>query len=180
LHHDQGLPLDSTSTQSGFNTVTSLQVPQEPVDLRRLSVNSLLASPLAAPYQNTRSSDTTGSSWQTQQQNLPQEDTVWGIDRGFKDLDIGKNDDANAISGASPVAMRDHFDLVLDNDGQNQPTEFGFGTTANDTAFKEGGYYDKPVSVSIPRILEPLPSKLLENRMNLLVSNSGFMFGGIS
>jgi hypothetical protein len=47
--------------------------------------------------------------------------------------------------------------------------EFGFGMKEN-PAFETGAYYDKPVHVSIPRALEPLPSRLLENPMNLLVS----------
>jgi hypothetical protein len=109
--------------------------------------------------------------WTIPYQDLYQDTITYGIDRGFKDLDIGKNDDANAISGSSPIAMRDHLELVLDEEGEFLPVEFGFGMeTFNSTAFENGGYYDKPVPVCIPRALEPLPSKLLENPMNLLVS----------
>ena len=55
-------------------------------------------------------------------------------------------------------------------DGEYIPVEFGFGMQTNDTAFERGGYYDKPVQILIPRILEPLPQILLDNPMNLLVS----------
>ena len=104
-----------------------------------------------------------------QYQDFYQDTITYGIDRGFKDLDIGKNDDLNAISGSSPVAMRDHLDLVIDEEGELLPVEFGFGMETNSSVFENGGYYDKPVAIQIPRILEPLPNKLMENHMNLLV-----------
>ncbi|KAF8847856.1 hypothetical protein BDZ45DRAFT_709511 [Acephala macrosclerotiorum] len=138
----------SDRVEGHYKIATGLVV--EP-DLRRLSVSSLLSGPPGIPYQNDYYQDT----------------TTWGIDRGFKDLDIGKNDDANAISGSSPVAKRDHLEFVLDDEGHTPP-EFGFGMETNNTALDSGNYYDKPVAINIPRVLEPLPNKLLENPMNLL------------
>lgn len=161
-HSDDGYKFHSTKV--------SPLVTQDSPDLRRLSVSSLLSGPPGIPYPNGPSSNSEVQSWGEQYQDIYQDTTTWGIDRGFKDLDVGKNDDTNAISGSSPVALRDHLDLVLDEDGSFMPVEFGFGTETHDTAFETGGYYDKPVAICIPRAMEPLPSKLLENPMNLLVS----------
>jgi len=141
-----------------------------PDNLRRLSVSSLLSGPPGMPCQSDRSSGGSSHSvqdWSLQLNDPYQDTTTYGIDRGFKDLDIGKNDDANAISGSSPASVRDHLDLSVKNGGEASPVEFGFGTE-NDTSFEDGVYYNKPVAICIPRILEPLPSKLLENPMNLL------------
>lgn len=66
--------------------------------------------------------------------------------------------------------MRDHLDFVLDEASSETPAEFGFGMKTHSPAIEEVGYYDKPVPVTIPKLLEPLPDKLLENPMNLLVS----------
>jgi hypothetical protein len=123
-----------------------------------------------APRSNPEAQD-----WDVQYQDVYQDTTTWGVDRGIKDLDIGKNDDMNAITGVSPVALRDHLELVLDQDGELIPVEFGFGMETNNTAFENGGYYDKPVPICIPKALEPLPSKLLENPMNLLVNSVPFL-----
>lgn len=170
-------PLTPASSHSddgykSYGTKLSPLVTQDSPDLRRLSVSSLLSGPPGIPYPNGPSSNSEVQSWGEQYQDIYHDTTTWGIDRGFKDLDIGKNDDTNAISGSSPVAMRDHLDLVLDEDGSFMPVEFGFGTETHDTAFETGGYYDKPVAICIPRALDPLPSKLLENPMNLLVSST--------
>jgi hypothetical protein len=173
-----GGPLTPASSHSddGYKNSSKLSphAPQESPDLRRLSVNSLLSGPPGMPYSsdrtNTPRSNPEIQDWSVQYQDFYQDTITYGIDRGFKDLDIGKNDDLNAISGSSPVAMRDHLDLVIDEEGELLPVEFGFGMETNNTAFENGGYYDKPVAIQIPRILEPLPNKLMENHMNLLVS----------
>jgi hypothetical protein len=60
-----------------------------------------------------------------------------GVDRGFPDLDIGKNDDANAITGGSPVTKREHIDF----ESNIVPSEFGFGVQAKDTNFEKNDYY---------------------------------------
>jgi hypothetical protein len=89
------------------------------------------------------------------------------------DLDIPKNDDANAIMIFSPPASREN--TMNDNGSRRQSTadsdfaeQFGFGSRARDIAFEPGGYYAKPVPIKIPQALEPLPDTLLQNKMNLL------------
>ena len=69
-------------------------------------------------------------------------------------MDLGKNDDANALSGVrsgpkSGKANGPERELKASHD--------------------QGGYYSKPVSVRIPRALGTLPPKLTENPMNMLV-----------
>jgi hypothetical protein len=72
-----------------------------------------------------------------------EEMTTWGVDRGFCDLDVGKNDDLNAITGASPVTKRAHLNLSHKGDSDNGPIEFGFGVQAKDTVFEKSDYYAK-------------------------------------
>jgi hypothetical protein len=180
-----GTPLTPASSLSDdgytkpYVTRTSPHGAQESPDLRRLSVSSLLSGPPGMAPHNDRihapRSNPEVQDWDVQYQDVYQDTTTWGIDRGIKDLDIGKNDDMNAITGVSPVALRDHLELVLDQDGELIPVEFGFGMETNNTAFENGGYYDKPVPICIPKALEPLPSKLLENPMNLLVDSVPFL-----
>ncbi|KAF7906784.1 hypothetical protein EAF00_001062 [Botryotinia globosa] len=138
---------------------------------RRLSVNSLLSGPLdGTPSEqpsNDRGWDYQSQDWTPYMHDVYQDTETWGIDRGLMDLDIGKNDDINAISESSPELLGIHQDFDLDNGGELSPMEFGFGMEINETAL-EVGYYDKPVSICIPRVLQPLPAKLLENPMNLL------------
>ena len=171
-----GTPLTPASSHSddGYKLYPSKASPHDSPDLRRLSVSSLLSGPPGMSHQNERSSGAQSNSevqdWSLELRDVYQDTITWGIDRGFKDLDVGNNDDMNAITGSSPVAMRDHLDLIIDEGGESIPIEFGFGMETNDTAFANGGYYDKPVAICIPRALEPLPNKLLENPMNLLVS----------
>lgn len=144
---------------------SSPYVAQEAPDLRRLSVNSLLSGPPGMPHLISRGHAPRSIPEEQDQKDITQDIIEYGIDRGTKDLDYPKNDDANAITGVSPVSRRAHLDLVLRGD-ESKYLEFGFGDSIS--AFEEGGYYYTPVTVSIPRILEPLPSKLLENPMNLL------------
>lgn len=137
----------------------------------RLSVNSLLSGPLdGTPSEqpsNGRGWDYQSQDWTPYMHDVYQDTETWGIDRGLVDLDIGKNDDINAISESSPKLLGHHRDFDLDNGRELSPMEFGFGMEINETAL-EVGYYDKPVSICIPRVLQPLPAKLLENPMNLL------------
>ncbi|KAL2072683.1 hypothetical protein VTL71DRAFT_12026 [Oculimacula yallundae] len=134
-------------------------------DLRRLSVNSLLSGPpgMPAPRSIPDSQDWTG-----QYQDMVSDTVTWGIDRGFKDLDFGKNDDINAISGSSPLLSRAHLEYTIDEDGTSDPIEFGFGMETNNSAFASGSYYDKPVTIRIPGCYGDLPAKLRNHPMNLL------------
>ena len=93
------------------------------------------------------------------------ETETYGTDRGHPDLDMPRNNDAIAITGASPSEHSD-FDAWLN---ESEPMlEFGFGLENKDQVFAKGGYYSSPVTIKIPRKLEPLPRILSENPMNLL------------
>ena len=41
--------------------------------------------------------------------------TFYGIDRGFTDFDLGKNDDQNAITGLSPLLSREYVETPLED-----------------------------------------------------------------
>lgn len=130
-------------------------------DLRRMSVHSLLS---AGNHQHL-----SPSNWDLLPSH-PNGPKLYGIDRGLPDLDVGKNDDDNAIgTGYTPLSQRDRIDTPegeFDNDLFS--TEFAFGFENTDTKGENKGYYDKPVEIYIPQYLEPLPAKLLKNPMNLL------------
>lgn len=74
-----------------------------------------------------------------------------GLDRGFPDLDVPQNNDDSAIKPRSSN----------DQDILKYPFNGGVGTH----------HYDFPLSIDIPRSLNPLPSTLKENPMNLLYFN---------
>ncbi|KAF3016860.1 hypothetical protein E8E14_012070 [Neopestalotiopsis sp. 37M] len=136
-------------------------------DLRRMSVHSLLSGPErlqddASSYQHSSPGDLLPS-----HQNGPK---LYGIDRGLPDLDLGKNDDDNAIgTGYTPLSQRDRIETP---EGEFETdlfsTEFSFGFEATDIKGEAKAYYDKPVEIYIPQYLEPLPSSLTKNPMNLL------------
>jgi hypothetical protein len=69
--------------------------------------------------------------------------STWGVDRGFRDLDVGKNDDANAITGASPVTKQDYLSFSHDGDFNYGLLEFGFGVQTTYTALEKNNYYAK-------------------------------------
>lgn len=146
---------------------------------RRLSVGSLLSGPLegtsSEQHNNGREWDYQTQDWTPYMHDVYQDTETWGVDRGLVDLDVGKNDDANAISESCLAFNSTRQEFDVDNGGESSPIEFGFGMENNETAL-DVGYYDKPVSISIPRALRPLPAKLLENPMNLLVSVSDLDF----
>lgn len=119
-----------------------------PPDLRRLSVQSLLAGP-------------PGDNPQARQYPIRDEEyTTYGFDLGYPDLDTPRNDDLNAIAIFSPPRG------AMDIDGD---TPYGrVEPRAKDMAFEKGGYYAEPVPIKISKSLEPLPPLLLESPMNLL------------
>ncbi|KAI1415712.1 hypothetical protein F5Y13DRAFT_156665 [Hypoxylon sp. FL1857] len=138
---------------------------------RRLSVNSLLSAPpgpQSLQDENT-SRARAGLPPIDTRARVPTEATYYGIDRGFPDHDLGRNDDITAISGASPLLQREFMDTPFGEPGDDMVwTEFGFGVETNEFNDEDGGYYSKAVQIYIPRNLEPLPSKLTDNPMNLL------------
>ncbi|KZF26826.1 hypothetical protein L228DRAFT_258196 [Xylona heveae TC161] len=148
-----------TGALSGLSPYTNQPSP----DLRRLSVHSLLSGP--------QKGENPGFAQHISSVVSPGEDEsiTYGFDCGAPDLDVNKNDDVNAITSFSSTES-DILDIVPNTfeDDFYSFIEFGFGIQAKDAAFESGGYYSKPVPVKIPRSLEPLPSLLLDNRMNLL------------
>ncbi|KAI1399963.1 hypothetical protein F4819DRAFT_497682 [Hypoxylon fuscum] len=137
---------------------------------RRLSVNSLLSAPpgpQALQDENT-SRARAGLPPLDTRTRLSTEATYYGIDRGFPDHDLGKNDDLTAISGSSPLLQREFTDPPFGEPDDLAWHEFGFGVETTEFIDEEGGYYSKPVSIYIPRNLEPLPSRLMDNPMNIL------------
>ena len=96
----------------------------------------------------------------------------YGLDRGFPDMDLPINNDDLALNGITPTitAATGYSFLKAEDaiDEPNNPSEFGFGLNAPNSAHGEGGYYAKPVPVAIPRSLGHLPATLRENPMNLL------------
>ena len=93
------------------------------------------------------------------------ETETYGHDRGLADFDIPRNNDAMAISGMSPS---EHSDFGSWLETEFEDSSFGFGTASREQVFAKGGYYSSPVPIKIPRKLEPLPTTLSENPMNLL------------
>lgn len=142
----------------------------DPSDDRRISVSSLLSEDTSGGER--RSSSTTVDPQPSRRGSLfmtlvTYSDTeTYGHDRGNPDLDIPRNNDTQAISGASPSEHSD-FDSWLSNADVGVP-EFGFGLESRATVFAPGGYYASPVPIKIPCKLEPLPAALSENPMNLL------------
>ncbi|KAI1328277.1 hypothetical protein F5Y16DRAFT_157658 [Xylariaceae sp. FL0255] len=141
---------------------------QTPRTEAKMSVSSLLAGPPSLRALCNDGASQMLPPLDTRARNSD-EPTFYGIDRGLPDQDLGKNDDMNAIGGSSPVFQRE----VLHNPSEEPAedagwNEFGFGVETNDADEAGGGYYAKPVPIFIPRNLEPLPLKLIENPMNLL------------
>lgn len=135
--------------------------------IRRMSVNSLLSGPpgpaglvqYAPPSQRTVNARTTLC--------LSEVMTFYGVDLGFPDLDLHRNDDHNAITGLrlGNGHVQDEFRGPATEDDMNAD-EASSGKERRLTGPK--AYYQRPVPVRIPRDLEPLPAKLRENPMNLL------------
>ncbi|KAI0172048.1 hypothetical protein GGR52DRAFT_548814 [Hypoxylon sp. FL1284] len=138
---------------------------------RRLSVNSLLSAPpgTQAWQDENVSRARAGLPPIDTRTRMSMDATYYGIDRGFPDHDLGKNDDISAISGSSPLQQREFTEAPFDESSDDLFwNEFGFGVETNEYSDEEGGYYSKAVPIYIPRNLEPLPSKLLDNPMNML------------
>ena len=158
------LPTPAASTTSEeFNSSSSSKpsaVTENP-DLRRLSVKSLLSDDFDQP-----------DSGESVPPPLPLNLSIdYGVDRGFPDLDLPKNNDALALNGITPSlsspGLCRHGSTGL-GDEIDAPIEFGFGIHSVNHAHAEGGYYANPVTVSIPKSLGDLPPTLRDNPMNLL------------
>lgn len=141
-----------SSIHSGSPFPQYLQPPptvQDPPDLRRLSVKSLLSDPAEEP-EPPRLFRTDSLSYHT-----------YGYDHGFVDMDTPRNDDMNVIQPRSP-------DLRRPSAAVSEVSSSSGELDVRQIAFESGGYYAQPVPVKIPKSLEPLPRELLDNPMNLL------------
>ena len=169
-----GIPLTpaASSVASDDNYVRSFskpssQVLQDSPDLRRLSVKSLLSDD--SPADSGTESAMPASPYIASSVSTPVAN--YGVDRGFPDLDLPSNNDSIALNGSAPsfAAVGLQNSEQDDSGGDNDPpAEFGFGLHGTNAAHGHGGYYAKPVLVTIPRSLGPLPSALLEKPMNML------------
>lgn len=174
--YQQLIPLESSSYSDerrryATNKLSPFKPPESPdADPRRLSVESLLSGPAGMAYHGPTYAFSDKSTEYTPAVNGDYDDEMeqWGLDRGFRDLDIGRNDDVNAISGSSPAPLRDYTESARVIEDDHSPSGFGFGVQAKDTAFERGGYYASPVPIRIPQAFLPLPPTLTENPMNLL------------
>lgn len=147
---------------------------------RRISVSSLLSEDPSDPPSRKTSSTSYPMGFD---QPLPElaprrgslhqrmisycETETYGHDRGLTDWDLGRNNDTMAINGGNTPSEHSDFEHWL-NDSDLGIPEFGFRLESKDQAFNPGGYYASPVPIKIPKKLEPLPSTLTDNPMNLL------------
>ncbi|KAJ9659190.1 hypothetical protein H2201_007454 [Coniosporium apollinis] len=129
-----------------------------------MSVASLLSGPPGEGH--GASAEVTTHKRQYPQANTRDNTTTYGYDTGQPDVDVPRNDDINAITLFSPPLSRTYFDFdgnpLSNRDGSISPAR------SRPVAFERGGYYAKPVPIRISKELEPLPSMLLENPINLL------------
>ncbi|KAH6660172.1 fungal-specific transcription factor domain-containing protein [Truncatella angustata] len=139
-------------------------------DLRRMSVHSLISGHGRLQDEQGGYQHLSPSQWESLLPSHPNGPKLYGVDRGLPDLDLGKNDDENAIgTGYTPLSQRDRIETPEgDFDNDLFSTDFSFGFEATDAKGETKGYYDKPVEIFIPQYLEPLPTKLIKNPMNLL------------
>jgi hypothetical protein len=159
----------SDDTHSKWMSKPTPPVPKEDPDLRRLSVNSLLSGPPGDEETPPTTAQPPPLRYYDSPSHRRSDSNVtdtYGLDRGLPDMDLPNNNDANAISSMSPSEK--NYDLESFNQDDFDSPEFGFGVPKKETVFAKGGYYAQPVPIKIPRSLEPLPSTLLQNPMNLL------------
>ena len=122
---------------------------QDPPDLRRLSVKSLLSDP-SEDNEPPRIAQMEAHGYRS-----------YGYDHGFPDLDRPQNDDNRVVFPQFP-------DLRRASAAVSEVSTSSADVEPKQIAFEPGGYYAQPVPIRIPRSLEPLPAELKDNQMNLL------------
>lgn len=153
-------PGTSVHSDESQNPTSSKTTPSSSVDasnVRRLSVKSLLSEDCELDPE-------------IEAANPVVSNIVYGIDRGFPDQDVPKNNDRVALNGMTPTTHSPELGSGGTHPfgATDSPTEFGFGLYGTDDRVQGDSYYRQPVTVSIPRSLGSLPSTLLDNPMNLL------------
>lgn len=164
-----GSSIASEDSHGRAAAVHRLNVQRSP-NARRMSVNSLLSGPAdgdnASPAYSGR-----GSRYP---KTAADGTTIYGYDYGFPDLDLPRNDDANAITPQSPAAVRYERASITELFATHPRTDDESGASTpvakvrRDIVFERGGYYAQPVPVSISTEYGLLPPFLTENSMNLL------------
>jgi len=155
------LAFDESSSRlaSDTTTVSTRQSPQ----LGRFSVDSLLSGP-PGNYENKGPREKEVSRY-------PMTDVdgsiIYGYDYGRPDLDLSRNNDSAAIVPRSPdpIGSGRTSTAASPVDAASVASPAAFSKHA---AFQRGGYYAQPVPIKIPRELEPLPSHITNDPMNLL------------
>ena len=142
-------PGSSINSGSPYPGALTSHLIQDPPDLRRLSVKSLLSDPYEQP-ERPRYPRTDSQGYHT-----------YGYDHGLPDFDVPRNDDFVVIGPRSP-------DLRRTSTAASETSTSSGDIDPKQIAFEAGGYYAQPVPIKIARVLEPLPQELLSNPMNLL------------
>lgn len=141
-----------------------------PPDIRRLSVSSLLVDNAGdGALRRSNSAEDQSLHIHTTSDCLTDYTIMYGYDRGEPDIDIPENNDAQAITPATPSLSRNssanHMQICA---GGHFVTEDKVASRARDMAFGPEGYYQAPVPIKISQSLGQLPHSLVENNMNLL------------
>lgn len=131
---------------------------------RKMSVQSLLSTPTLGDS----GSETTFPGYLSVPATNSFGKVFYGIDRGRADLDLPKNGDYMALQDKKDTLAAISPLFPGSNDDYELPAEFAFGLEASNELAEQATYYSKPVQVYISRSLEPLPTELLENPMNML------------
>ncbi|KAI9812519.1 MAG: hypothetical protein M1832_000413 [Thelocarpon impressellum] len=161
-----------TPPASSKTSDESLQTtPRSTPELRRLSVNPLLAGSATDQQHSIGSQSRAVQSVSSYLQAIAVDDAdgsvAYGLDCGLPDLDIKLNDDRNAvkpITRISSISPTSHHD----GDGDERSSSTALQRRERTAPFESGKYYARPVTIKIPQSLQPLPSMLLDHPMNLL------------
>ena len=86
----------------------------------------------------------------------------YGVDAGFPDLDIPKNDDRLALSGRVPASSPGQSSIF------NRVSELSPNVRQTFSPEAARPFYRSPIEVKIPEEFEPLPTIMLNEPMNLL------------
>ncbi|KAK1726260.1 uncharacterized protein BDZ83DRAFT_269036 [Colletotrichum acutatum] len=154
------------------SSILSLPSPASPED-SRLSVNYLLSSSPRLVYGvNKGMAQPYGPPWFNSgfKQEVSEEATFYGFDLGIPDADIAQNDDAGSIfPTVSSTRYSGRFLQAMCGGSNSQQSETINGTMPG------VWYYGQPIPIWIPRNIEPIPAKLRENPMNVLVSQTLYL-----
>ncbi len=152
----------SITSEDSYQTRARSSLSSQTDESRRISVGSLMSNPESTndvPFPGILNPSRTSGFGRIS----------YGTDYGEPDLDLGKNDDMNALNTArvpSVTAIPEWVRVDLDDDDTS--SEFGFGLDAANEAEDQKRYYAKPVAVNISKSLGQLPDQLLQNPMDML------------